>query len=134
MLQSTPRMDFFSSRKVESESGLPASAARTGAGPLLAIVLVGLLADVAHPEEAYAGIDYGLSLLAFLGATGCVVCLTSKLATSLEPLPWTSQVAATIRAFAPAPGLYLRGETWPLFVALLFGPLVVLISGLGGWV
>ena len=38
------------------------------------------------------------------------------------------------RAFAPAPGLSERGEAWPLFVALLFGPLVVLISGLGGWV
>ena len=127
-------MDFFSSRKFASETGLAAGAARTGAGPLLAVVLIGLLADVAHPEEAYAGIDYGLSLLAFLGATGCVVSLTSKLATRLEPLPWISPAAPSVHAFAPVPGLRLRGEAWPLLVALLFGPLVVLISGLGGWV
>lgn len=127
-------MDFFCSRKFESEGGLPARAAGTGAGPLLAVVLVGLLADVAHPDEAYASIDYGLFLLAFLGTTGCVVCLTSKLATSLEPLPGTRPAVFTDRAFASSPDLYLRGEAWPLLVALLFGPLAVLISGLGGWV
>jgi hypothetical protein len=94
--------------------------------------LIGLLADVARPEEAYAGIDYGLSLLAFLGATGCVLCLTSRLATRLDPLPGI--VASAARTFASVPGLSARGEGWPLLVALLFGPLVVLISGLGGWV
>ncbi|QIN82102.1 hypothetical protein GBA63_05170 [Rubrobacter tropicus] len=127
-------MDFFSFKKFEPENGHPERAAGTGAGPLLALVLIGLLADVARPEEAYAGIDYGLSLLAFLGATGCVVCLTSRLAASLDPLPWTSPVAAAVRAFAPTPGVSTHGEAWPLLVALLFGPLAVLISGLGGWV
>jgi hypothetical protein len=126
-------MDLLSSRTFEGAERLPTRAA--GAGPLLAMVLIGLLADVAHPEEAYAGIGYGLSLLAFLGATGGVVCLTSRLATRLEPLPWTSSVASTLRrAFASDPGLSTRAEAWPLLVALLFGPLVVLISGLGGWV
>ena len=127
-------MDSLSFKKLESDHGCPERAARTGAGPLLALVLIGLLTDVARPEEAYAGIDYGLSLLAFLGATGCVVCLTSRLAASLDPLPWTSPVAAAFRAFAPAPGVSTPGEAWPLLVVLLFGPLAVLISGLGGWV
>lgn len=122
-------MDFPSSRALESDHTL-----RSGAGPLLALVLIGLLADVARPEEAYAGIGYGLSLLAFLGAAGGAVCLTSRLAASLDPLPWAGPAAPAARALAPAPGLSLRGEGWPLLVALLFGPLAVLISGLGGWV
>lgn len=122
-------MDFPSSRALESDHTL-----RSGAGPLLALVLIGLLADVARPEEAYAGIGYGLSLLAFLGAAGGAVCLTSRLAASLDPLPWAGPVAPAARALASAPGLSLRGEGWPLLVALLFGPLAVLISGLGGWV
>ena len=127
-------MDFLSSRTFEGDDRLPARAARAGAGPLLALVLIGLLADVTRPEEAYAGIDYGLSLLAFLGATGCMVCLTSRLAARMDPLPWAGPAAPAARAFASAPGLLVRGERWPLLVALLFGPLVVLISGLGGWV
>ena len=102
-------MNFSSSRAHKGDDRLPA-----GAGPLLALVLIGLLADVARPEEAYAGIGYGLSLLAFLGAAGGAACLTSRLAAS--------------------PGLSVRGEGWPVLVALLFGPLAVLISGLGGWV
>ena len=106
----------------------------TGAGPLLALVLIGLLADVARPEEAYAGIGYGLSLLAFLGAAGGAACLTSRLAARLVPLPWVAPTASAARPFAAVPGLAARGEVWPLLVALLFGPLSVLISGLGGWV
>jgi hypothetical protein len=38
-----------SSSKVLGDAGL-----RAGAGPLLALVLVGLFVDVARPEEAYA--------------------------------------------------------------------------------
>ena len=106
----------------------------TGAGPLLALVLIGLLADVARPEEAYAGIGYGLSLLAFLGAAGGAACLTSRLVARLVPLPWAAPAASAARPFATAPGLSGRGAAWPLLVALLFGPLAVLISGLGGWV
>ncbi len=127
-------MDFLSSGAFEGEGRLRSHAARAGAGPLLALVLIGLLADVARPEEAYAGIGYGLSLLAFLGAGGCAVCLTSRLHARLDPLPWTVSDAPAARTFGSIPGLSARGEEWPLLVALLFGPLVVLISGLGGWV
>ena len=120
-------MDLPSSRVLGGDAGL-----RAGAGPLLALVLLGLLADVARPEEAYAGIGYGLSLLAYLGAAGYAARLTARLATRLDPLPWASPVAD--RAEASAPELSVRGEGWPLLVALLFGPLAVLFSGLGGWV
>ena len=125
-------MNSLSSRTFRETGGLPARAARVG--PLLALVLVGVLADVAPPEEAYAGIGYGLSLLAFLGAAGGAVCLTSRLHARPEPLPWRSSVVPVAGAFALVPGPSARGEGWPLLVALLFGPTVVLISGLGGWV
>jgi hypothetical protein len=120
-------MNFPSSRESRGDDGL-------GAGPLLALVLIGLLADVARPEEAYAGIGYGLSLLAFLGAAGGAVRLTSRLAARLDPLPWAAPAAPVARPFAATPPQSVRGEGWPVLVALLFGPLAVLISGLGGWV
>ena len=102
---------------------------------MLALVLLGLLADVARPEEAYAGIGYGLSLLALLGAAaGYAARLTGRLATHLDPLPWASPAAPAARASTLVQGAAVRGEGWPLLVALLFGPLAVLISGLGGWV
>jgi hypothetical protein len=122
-------MDSPSSRVLGGDAGL-----RAGAGPLLALVLIGLLANVARPEEAYAGIGYGLSLLAFLGAAGCAARLTARLATRLDPLPWASPAGPAARAGPSAQGLSVRGEGWPLLVALLFGPLAVLFSGLGGWV
>ncbi len=103
------------------------------AGPLLAFLLLGLLADVTRLEEAYAGIGYGLSLLTFLGA-GYAARLTARLATRLDPLPWASPVAPAARSATSTPGLSVRGEGWPVLVALLFGPLAVLFSGLGGWV
>ena len=106
----------------------------TGAGPLLALVLVGLLADVARPEEAYAGIGYGLSLLALLGAAGYAARLTGRLATRLDPLPWASPTAPPARSATLVQGVSARGEGWPLLMTLLFGPLAALISGLGGWV
>ena len=121
-------MDLPPSRALEDDGRLG-----PGAGPLLALVLIGLLADLARPEEAYAGIGYGLSLLALLGAAGYAARLTGRLATRLDPLPWASPAAPAARA-SLVQGASARGEGWPLLVALLFGPLAVLISGLGGWV
>ena len=100
---------------------------------MLALVLAGLLAEVVNHEEASAGIDYGLSLLALLGATGCIVSLTGRLASGPDPLPW-ERVSRPLRPAAALPVVRVRGEGWPVLVALLFGALVALISGLGGWV
>ena len=120
-------MDSPSLRVLGGDAGLRA-------GPLLAFVLLGLLADVARPEEAYAGIGYGLSLLTFLGAAGYATRLTARLATRLDPLPWASPAAPAARAETSSSRLSVRGEGWPVLVALLFGTLAVLLSGLGGWV
>ena len=101
---------------------------------MLALVVTGLLAEMVNHEEAYAGIDYGLSLLALLGATGCIVTLTGRLASGPNPLPWAGTFGCAPGPFATSPGLPAGGEDWPLLVSLLFGTLLVLISGLGGWV
>ena len=107
--------------------------ARAGAGPLLALVLAGLLAEVVDHEGASAGIDYGLSLLALLGATGCVVSLAGRISSNLDSLP-RSGISNAPRPIAALPAILVRGEDWPVLVALLFGALIVLFSGLGGWV
>lgn len=127
-------MELFFPGGPGTERRASARLARAGAGPLLALVVAGLFAEVVNHEEAYAGIDYGLSLLALLGATGCIVTLTGRLATGLDPLPWAGTIRPAPGPFASPPGLPERGEDWPLLVSLLFGALVLLISGLGGWV
>ena len=119
---------------VTQEAVGPDRAIRFGAGPLFVLLLAGLLTDVAPNDEAYAGIDYALSLLALLGAAGCIVGLTVRLALGLDPLPWTGPAASGLPAAVALANVSERGEDWPLLVALLFGPLVILLAGLGGWV
>lgn len=100
---------------------------------MLALVVAGLLAEIVNHEEATAGLDYGLYLLTMLGAAGCIVSFAGRLSSDPNPLPW----ADASRAPWPAPALpvaRVRGEDWPVLVALLFGAVIVLISGLGGWV
>lgn len=126
-------MEFPFSNGAGGDGRPAARLARSGAGPLLLLVIAGLFAEAARPDEAYAGIDYGLSLLALLGATGCVVSLAGRISSGLHPLPWMVPTRVP-RPAASIPGVRLRGEDWPLLVSLLFGALVVLISGLGGWV
>ncbi len=116
----------------ENEGSL-ARPARAGAVPVLALILAGLLAEVVNHEEASAGIDYGLYLLALLGAASCIVSFTGRLASSLEPLPRSGAPDRPRPTATLAVGAF-QGEDWPVLVALLFGALTVLISGLGGWV
>ena len=120
---------FFAIGPARHEGPVP----RTGTAALLVLILAGLLRDVAPHDEAYAGVDYALSLLALVGAAGCIASLAHRLARDPARLP---QVGPNVPAPAAAdlgnpPN---RGEGWPLLVALLFGPLAVLLAGLGGWV
>src|SRR5918997_1200778 len=88
VLQSLPRMESPLFAAVSGRERPATRLARAGAGSVLALVLAGLLAEVVNHEEASAGIDYGLSLLALLGATGCIVSLTGRLASGPDPPPW----------------------------------------------
>jgi hypothetical protein len=93
------------------------------------------LAGLWPQQDLYASPDYGLSVLALLGTAGCIgyawaflsrYRLSAFGATTLPAWPSSSTVVASGN-----PG---RGEVWLLLVALLFSPLTILFSGLGGWV
>ena len=93
------------------------------------------LAGLWPQQDVYASADYGLSVLAVLGTAGCIgylwafisrYNLTAFGTTALPAWPSSSAIVTS-----GSPG---RGEGWPLLVALLFAPLPILFSGLGGWV
>ena len=109
-------------------------AGRIGAGPLFVLLLAGFLTDVTPHDEAYAGLQYALSLLALLGATGCIASFAYRLALNPDPLPWTAPTASRLPTAAALASVRENAGDWPLLVALLFGPFVVLLAGLGGWV
>jgi hypothetical protein len=109
------------------------SLARVGAGTVISLVIAGLLAEVVNHEEAFAGMDHGLFFLALLGAAGCIVSFTGRLSSNPDPLPGAGFVHGPGPS-AALPVVGVRGEDWPVLVALLFGAITGLISGLGGWV
>ena len=120
-------------------ASLPASSRRSGvlsACGKLCPALVGLVASLLllvgplPQQAAHAGVGYVFSLIAVVGAAGLFGCLL-VLASRRLPLRPGGLLGAspptTRRAGVP-------GEDWPLLVVLLFGPLCVLLAGLGGWV
>lgn len=96
--------------------------------PLLVVLI---LPDVPTPDEAYAAIDYGYALLAAFGAAGAFGYLVIRLASPLDfpPIPGGLGFSQAPEAVGNP-----RGENWPLLVALVFGSVVLLLAGLGGWV
>lgn len=114
----------------------PRDAARTWPlpWPLLVVLASGLLAHFAPHDEAYAGADYGISLLATLGAAGCIGYLASRISLRLDLLPRLSPAASGPLPTVISAGGPEKGEDWPVLVALLFGLFIVLLAGLGGWV
>lgn len=103
--------------------------------PALGLLFSGLLVELLPPEEVYASLDYGFSLVALLGAAGCM----GHLAILLSRASAGRAFACCLPAGAPAEPAAPSGVThcsheWPVLVALLFGPLPVLLAGLGGWV
>lgn len=93
------------------------------------------LAGLWPQQDVYASADYGLSVLALLGTAGCIgyawAFISRYRLTAFGPtaLPAWPSSPAIIHSGSPG-----RGEVWPLLVALLFAPLPILFSGLGGWV
>jgi len=101
----------------------------------LGLLLLGLLANVSSQEEVYTNPEYGFSILALFGAAGCIGHLAASLSRSSGALDFANRIPVRALTVAAVPGGYPAGAgEWPVLVALLFGPLVFLLSGLGGWV
>jgi hypothetical protein len=101
--------------------------------PALGLLLLGLLANVSSREEIYTNPEYGFSILALFGAAECIGHLAASLTRSSGALDFANSIPIRSLTVAAVLGSYPAGE-WPVLVALLFGPLVFLLSGLGGWV
>lgn len=101
---------------------------------LVALPAVGLLTMGFLPEqEAYANADYGFSLLSALSGAGCIgysMYHISRFGITVHSWPAIARLAPAA-AFSDGPD---AGENWPLLVALLFGPIPVLLAGFGGWI
>jgi hypothetical protein len=101
--------------------------------PALGLLLLGLLANVSSREEIYTNPEYGFSILALFGAAECIGHLAASLTRSSGALDSANRIPVRALTVAAVLGSYPAGG-WPVLVALLFGPLVFLLSGLGGWV
>jgi hypothetical protein len=110
-------------------------ALRGVSSPAFGLVLLGLLVSLFSREEIYASLEYAFPLLALFGAAGCIGQLTVSISRRSGTLASACCVPVELlRARVERPGV--RGESRPLpvLMALLFGPLVVILAGLGGWV
>ncbi len=103
--------------------------------PALGLLLLGLLANLSSREEVYVNLEYGFSVLALLGAAGCIGHLAASLSRRSGSLDFACCAPIRVVPAAVVPG-GVSGDAgeWPVLVALLFGPLVFLLAGLGGWV
>jgi hypothetical protein len=103
--------------------------------PALGLLILGLLANISSREEVYANPEYGFSILALFGAAGCIGHLAASLSRRSGAPDVANRIPVRVLTVAAVPGGYHGGASeWPVLVALLFGPLVFLLSGLGGWV
>jgi hypothetical protein len=102
-----------------------------GLNPALAgLAALLFLVGVVPQQAAHAGIGYAVSLIVVLGAAGCLGGLLLLFSRGLPLRP-----SGLLKASPPTTRRTgVRGENWPLLVALLFGPFFVLLAGLGGWV
>ena len=83
--------------------------------------------------EVYANPEYGFSMLALFGAAG-YIGVTWRPA-SPGTLDFACGAPIWVPPAAVVPGGILGGAgELPVLVALLCGPLVFLLAGLGGWV
>jgi hypothetical protein len=119
----------------ENHAVVAREALRGVSSPAFGLVLLGVLVNVFSGEEIYASLEYAFPLLALFGAAGCI----GQLAVSISRRSGTLASACCIPVEAlrsTAEGRALPGQTsrLPVLMALLFGPFVVLLAGLGGWV
>ncbi len=98
--------------------------------------LVYLLWGVLSGSGTHVGVEYGFSLLAAFGAAGCLGHLVAYAYRGPEYLSSVFSLLGGVGSSGcRRSGVVLVESTdWPLLVALLLGPFVLLLAGLGGWV
>lgn len=98
--------------------------------------LIYLVWDLLPRLTSYGSIEYEISVLAALGTAGCLGHFAVRVYQSSGGLSHLCSLLSVV----PTPDTLSHTETpvesadWPLLVALLFGPFLVLLAGLGGWV
>lgn len=118
---------------------LGGSAGRTlfGFSPYAAVVsLACLLWGLFSGFEVYGNAEHGFSLLAMLGAVGCLGHLAVYVYRSSDRLTLSCSVLEGVSSLEArhSDGVRVASAEWPLLVTLLFGPFSMLLAGLGGWV
>jgi hypothetical protein len=110
-------------------------ALRRMTSPAFALLLLGLLVNLYFREEVYANLESGLPLLALFGTVSCIGQLTISIARRSGALAFACCIPAgalrTTIVLGVVPG---KTRQLPLLIALLLGPIIVLLAGLGGWV
>jgi hypothetical protein len=110
-------------------------ALRGVSSPAFGLVLLGLLVNLFSREEIYAGLEYAFPLLALFGAAGCIGQLTVSISRRSGTLASACCISVEIlRSTVQKQSLPGQSGRLPVLMALLFGPFVVLLAGLGGWV
>jgi len=125
----------LSTRLAKNHAVVATKALRGVSSLAFGLVAFGLLVNLFSREEVYTNLEYGFPLLALFGAAGCI----GQLAVSISRRSGTLASACCVPAGilrATVAGEGVGGETshLPVLMALLLGPLVVLLAGLGGWV
>jgi hypothetical protein len=111
------------------------NALRGVSSPAFGLVLLGLLVSLFSREEIYAGLEYAFPLLALFGAAGCIGQFTVSIARRSGTLASVCCIPVEVlRSTVERLSLPRQAGRLPVLMALLFGPLVVLFAGLGGWV
>ncbi|MBD0252970.1 MAG: hypothetical protein ICV31_00555 [Rubrobacter sp.] len=121
---------------MEKSHAVVATKALRGISSLVfGLVLFGLLVNLFSREEVYTSLEYGFPLLAFFGAAGCIGQLTVSISRRSGALASACCIPEGIlRATLASEGVRGEARHLPILMALLLGPLVVLLAGLGGWV
>ncbi len=110
-------------------------ALRKISAPALGLVVLGVLVNLFSREEVYTSLEYGFPLLALFGAAGCIGQFTVSIPRRSGNLASACRIPVGIlRSAVVRDGVRGESGNLPVLVALLFGPLVVLLAGLGGWV
>ncbi len=103
--------------------------------PAFGLVLLGLLVNLSSGDEIYAGLEYAFPLLALFGAAGCIGQLTVSISRRSGTLASACCIPTwVLRATFVRDSIRSTTSDLPVLLALLFGPFVVLLAGLGGWV